>query len=543
MESGEAVAIQQRMIAGIPDCDFSSPSIRLPMKETPNRSFDSTSPAVALPENTFAPYNSLNTMHSYKAFWSLMLPITPGRFLSDIWRGYVSQKLLWTIGGKLSFSTENAVRDNDIIRVSAFSGHERLANKTEELMNFLKTWKCGFTKLDQCFRTLYHDLFLKDFVKEYDEGLTIAWLQDLKNVGYEFPIMKSPKINGNQKNILKYFSNSKGIGSFKDQSVAQSLKYIQKLCPEILLTVRKSGMVPKFERVLLVVVYNHPHTANLKIIKALYKYNFPNIVVCGYLESGMKDAEEERLSFVRSRVYTFINTSNVIDCIRDVILMNYGVDGYLIIQDDIILNFWNLMSYNRSKIWSTFDWRYFNSVGDAKAAKNVNMNGTLIKRGLDHWIHPQDNLPKLQKALQSLKDSSEGSSQKMCHNSLKNRLKGDMRFEYGQCDIFYLPKRLGNSYTDVIGEFIKHDVFFEIACPTTLRCIEEQSLHEELQFSHFNVLANPPRSILWKYYKNMTHRPYIHPYKLSSVIAGDKMTSESFCNDLVPTFINHVPNQ
>ncbi|CAE7333569.1 STL1 [Symbiodinium pilosum] len=43
----------------------------------------------------FTPYNAQCTVHLYEAFWGLLLPVTVHGRVSDIWRAYLAQKLLW----------------------------------------------------------------------------------------------------------------------------------------------------------------------------------------------------------------------------------------------------------------------------------------------------------------------------------------------------------------------------------------------------------------------------------------------------------------
>lgn len=51
----------------------------------------------------YAPWNAQATLFRRTAFWGLLLPVTvPGR-VTDIWRSYIVQRLLWEMGGTYSF--------------------------------------------------------------------------------------------------------------------------------------------------------------------------------------------------------------------------------------------------------------------------------------------------------------------------------------------------------------------------------------------------------------------------------------------------------
>ena len=58
---------------------------------------------VGLPVGTMCPYNAQATLHFAKAFWGMLLPVTIHGRVSDIWRSYITQRILWDIGGRIVF--------------------------------------------------------------------------------------------------------------------------------------------------------------------------------------------------------------------------------------------------------------------------------------------------------------------------------------------------------------------------------------------------------------------------------------------------------
>lgn len=55
-------------------------------------------PSLLVPEGSYTPYNAQATLHTYDAFWGLLLPMSvPGR-VSDIWRSYLTQKIMKELG-------------------------------------------------------------------------------------------------------------------------------------------------------------------------------------------------------------------------------------------------------------------------------------------------------------------------------------------------------------------------------------------------------------------------------------------------------------
>ena len=64
--------------------------------------------SIQYPVNKMSPYNSQNTLFTYEAFWSLYLPQSVTFGLTDIWRSYWAQRLMWLLNGTVTFNGPNA---------------------------------------------------------------------------------------------------------------------------------------------------------------------------------------------------------------------------------------------------------------------------------------------------------------------------------------------------------------------------------------------------------------------------------------------------
>lgn len=104
--------IQQKLFAFGPDVD----ALGILTREQSLRhvSFDYDRGPIAVESFTFSPYNSQNTVHTINAFWGLYLPITINTLVSDIWRSFLVQRLLWDIGGNLMFMKSTVKRYQQI---------------------------------------------------------------------------------------------------------------------------------------------------------------------------------------------------------------------------------------------------------------------------------------------------------------------------------------------------------------------------------------------------------------------------------------------
>ena len=107
--SNKIPTIQQGVVNGDPDVDALMRLTRRHFSRPLNLRFDQMAPAFILPSGTFAPFNSQNTLYLKRAFWGLLLPTMVTDRVTDIYRSYWAQRLMWLIGDNLGFLPPNAV--------------------------------------------------------------------------------------------------------------------------------------------------------------------------------------------------------------------------------------------------------------------------------------------------------------------------------------------------------------------------------------------------------------------------------------------------
>ena len=156
----------------------------------------STEPrGLVVPSGTLSPYNAQATLHFSHAFWGLLLPITVHGRVSDIWRSYFTQRLLWDTGKHLAFFSPFVVQyRNPHNYLADFDSEMDLYYKTETLIKFLKEWAPAdaSASLEQRLLDMQIQLYEHGFVEAQDVELTVAWIQDLRCLQYTFPKV-SPK--------------------------------------------------------------------------------------------------------------------------------------------------------------------------------------------------------------------------------------------------------------------------------------------------------------------------------------------------------------
>lgn len=99
-----------------------------------------------------------------------------------------------------------------------------------------------------------------------------------------------------------------------------------------------------FKDILLVIVYNYPFYDSIPYLKALYKPAFPNLLFCG----SPDDTAPPGILTV-----DVINGYLGYECLGRAIREHPGYEGYFYISDDVILNFWNFLDFDRRKLWES----------------------------------------------------------------------------------------------------------------------------------------------------------------------------------------------
>ncbi len=172
-----SIGIEQGVVNGSPDVDA---VFRL----TQNRqiTFKPQAPCY-LPKGIFCPCNSQNTFFHNKAFFTLYLPSTVSMRVSDVWRGYLAEKLLWNQGSHLAISGPNAVQErNPHIFISDFSSELDLYLKGSDLINSLMKWDSESGDPCMQMRQLYQDLIQEGYFQDRELLLLQAWLSDLRKI-------------------------------------------------------------------------------------------------------------------------------------------------------------------------------------------------------------------------------------------------------------------------------------------------------------------------------------------------------------------------
>jgi len=152
---------------------------------------------VSLKPGTMMPYNAQATLHSYDALWGLLLPCSVSGRVTDIWRSYFTQRLLWDVGMRIAFASPWVTQFRNAHKLLGdFDAEIPLYQQAGALAEALAAWKPTSTSLPGRLEELYICMYEFGILELSDVQLAQAWIFDLLGVGYRFPPLFSRRKGG-----------------------------------------------------------------------------------------------------------------------------------------------------------------------------------------------------------------------------------------------------------------------------------------------------------------------------------------------------------
>ncbi|MGE5659344.1 MAG: STELLO glycosyltransferase family protein [Actinomycetota bacterium] len=137
---------------------------------------------LALAEKCYCPFNSQNTCFYKEAFPFMLLPVGVSSRVTDIWRGYIAQKLLWCMGAHLLFLSPSVYQIRNIHNlVKDFNEEVPLYTQAQELMNLLNDFTPPVTSACDLMLAVYDYLQGHKLLSEIELKLCQLWIAEVKN--------------------------------------------------------------------------------------------------------------------------------------------------------------------------------------------------------------------------------------------------------------------------------------------------------------------------------------------------------------------------
>jgi len=165
------------------------------MSRTLPARFSRRAAVLAVPAGSFAPWNAQATLWRGGALWGSMLPITVTGRVSDIWRSYLVDRLLWEADSVVAFTSSFVTQYRNPHSYSAdFAAESDLYGKSQRLLQVLSDWTSPRPhSMAVSFINLYEALHAAGIVGIDDVLLARAWVHDLHAMSFEWPAVITPQ--------------------------------------------------------------------------------------------------------------------------------------------------------------------------------------------------------------------------------------------------------------------------------------------------------------------------------------------------------------
>jgi len=278
---------------------------------------------------------------------------------------------------------------------------------------------------------------------------------------------------------------------------------VRSILTSVLNTSRSTNICMKdyYDKYLLVIVYNHPHFDSVDILTEFYRPVFPNLFFCGPT-SNITHPNVTQID-INKGIYGY-------HCLATAFREKYWYKGYFYINDDVILNYWNLIG---EKFDTDSIWQSNNQFGRVSLQEKspTSWYWWVSPYGFKNVVTATEEIYNLSKRYTLFK--------KLYDTYLLNG-KGVPYANNGRSDIVYIPRKYMLNFQELSNIFYKQKAFLEIVLPTILRYLAPSS--EILTLKGFyipgDVRKNDLRVIdsryFWSKYLANYRLWFIHPFKL-----------------------------
>ncbi|KAJ6841918.1 putative glycosyltransferase STELLO2 isoform X2 [Iris pallida] len=397
------------------------------------------------------PVNSFNTLFHSQAFWGLALPVSVSSMASDVIRGYFAQRILWEIGGFVAVYPPTIYRMDDV-ESYPFSEEKDLHVNVGRLIKFLVSWRSNKQTLFERILHLSYAMAEEGFWTELDVKLTSAWLQDLLAIGYQQPRLMSLELDRPRATI--------GHGDRRE--------FVPKKLPSVHLGVEEVG------------------TVNFEIGNLIrWRKNFGNVVLVLFVSGSVeRTALEWRLLYGRIFKTVIIlsersNSDLVVEhgdlphaykYLPKVFDRYAGAEGFLFLQDDMILNYWNLLQADKTNLWIT------NKVPESWVSVTIDGNSS-------EWFVKQAAL---------VKQLVSGFPVHFQVTYKENMGEEENRLIVCGSELFYVPRRFVTDFVDLVGLVGDLDVHHKVAVPMFFLAMDSPQNFESKALSKVAYRTGPP---------------------------------------------------
>ena len=135
---------------------------------------------LALGAGCYSPFNTQNTLFYKPAFPLMLLPIGVHSRVTDIWRSYIAQRLLWCMDSSVLFLSPSVYQlRNEHNLLKDFEAEVPLYTEVKNFINLLDSFSSESRQASELMVELYTHLYQHKFLSEIDLKLCQLWSQEI----------------------------------------------------------------------------------------------------------------------------------------------------------------------------------------------------------------------------------------------------------------------------------------------------------------------------------------------------------------------------
>ncbi|CAD5961626.1 putative glycosyltransferase STELLO2 [Planktothrix tepida] len=135
---------------------------------------------LALGAGCYTPFNTQNTLFYKPAFPLMLLPIGVHSRVTDIWRGYIAQRLLWCMDSAVLFLSPSVYQlRNEHNLLKDFEAEVPLYTDVKKFIDLLESFSSESRQASELMVELYSHLYQHQFLSEIDLKLCQLWSQEI----------------------------------------------------------------------------------------------------------------------------------------------------------------------------------------------------------------------------------------------------------------------------------------------------------------------------------------------------------------------------
>jgi len=432
---------------------------------------DKTSPILTLDSGLYTDFHLAEATFMRPMFWALPLFSSAVVRYEREW-AYIVQWLLWQTSQRLT-----------VYLPDEYEHYVSNVSSSDKVVNLLSQTKCP-PVLEDCINLQFRRLLSSKLVSNQFVKIVSDWLKDLKQVEYTFPLVRRQT----DTNCTTSVTWSPILASSKSRSkkfttvanVALSEELSKQLCQthqaDLGVVVNLTHPWHQFQHLLLVITFNKAHYEVIPYLELLYRSIFPHILYCTptVLETATIPAlNRYRISHITYTEWPVHWTPGSVSyqCAIQAIRMNFAVDGFLFVSDDLLPLPVPLSRLSRDQVW--FVPANEIRIGDLDTLRECRLGMCDFHPHWDWWadykmatIEALDRMAQLERSSPLFYRCLHKLRQQNGVGRMQIRVNG------AYSDIFHIPVRIAHDFADVIEVFADFGVFLEIAVPTVLQCIE-----------------------------------------------------------------------